>query len=237
MGRIVAIAGGDLTSTRELNRYAIKLTNKINPNVLFVGTASCDAKGYIETITEEYCSLQCEVKSLCLCSGNGQEEEIDALLSWADLIYVGGGDTISMMQVWKKYGVDEKLKKIYENDLAVLTGISAGAICWFHCGHSDSGASQEADNGKYCWADGMLDIIHMAYCPHYNEDGRDSFDKMLLEKDIPGLAMENDTAFVLNNGREYFIRSNALANAFMIQYKNGIMEKKQMAPIILPISK
>lgn len=228
MGRIVAIAGGDLTSTRELNRYAIELTNKINPNVLFVGTASCDAKGYIETITEEYRSLQCEVKSLCLCSENYQEEEIDALLSWADLIYVGGGDTISMMQVWKKYGVDEKLKKIYENDLAVLTGISAGAICWFNCGHSDNGSSQEADNGKYCWADGMLDIIHMAYCPHYNEDGRDSFDKMLLEKDIPGLAMENDTAFVLNNGRKYFIRSNTLANAFVIQYKNGIMEKKQM---------
>lgn len=57
-----------------------------------------------------------------------------------------------MMQTWKKYGVDEKLKQIYEKDSAVLTGISAGAICWFYCGHSDSEASHNEDNGKYCWA-------------------------------------------------------------------------------------
>jgi len=68
----------------------------------------------------------------------------------------------------------------------------------------------------------------MAYCPHYNEEGRDSFDKMLRAKNLAGLAMENDTAFVVNNGKSYFIRSNPNANAFKIQYKNGTIEKQAL---------
>lgn len=228
MGRIVAIAGGDLSSTRELNIHSIKLTNKSNPNVLFIGTASCDAEGYIDSITKEYNYLECEVKSLCLVSGSYSDNEIDVFLSWADIIYVGGGDTISMMKIWKQYGLDEKLKKIYETDLAVLTGLSAGAICWFNCGHSDSESFHGQDDWNYCWANEMLDIFHMAYCPHYNEEGRDSFDKMLKEKSLMGLAMENNTAFVENNGNQYFIRSNPNAKAYIIQYKNDIMEKQEV---------
>ena len=116
--------------------------------------------------------------------------------------------------------------EIYEKDFAVLTGISAGAICWFNCGYSDSGSFQEGNDWNYCWANGMLNLFHMAYCPHYNEEGRDSFDKMLRAKNLAGLAMENDTAFVVNNDKPYFIRSNPNANAFKIQYKNGTIEKQ-----------
>lgn len=228
MGRIVAIAGGDLSSTKELNIHTIKLTNKANPNVLFIGTASKDAQGYREAITREYHCFGCEVKSLCLVSKSYEDKEIDVLLSWADIIYVGGGDTISMMQVWKQYGLDKKLKKIYEKDSAVLTGLSAGAICWFYCGHSDSGTFHNEDNWNYCWANGMLDIFHMAYCPHYNEEGRNSFDKMLSEKNMVGLAMENNTAFVENNGKQYYIRSHPDAKAFLIQYRNEIMDKQEV---------
>lgn len=172
MGRVVAIAGGDLLSTRKLNVHAITLSNKTTPNVLFIGTASHDAEGYIDAITKEYNQLNCEVKSLCLVSRD--QKDIDALLSWADIIYVGGGDTIFMMQIWKQYKLDEKLLEIYEKDFAVLTGISAGAICWFNCGYSDSGSFQEGNDWNYCWANGMLHLFHMAYCPHYNEEGRDS---------------------------------------------------------------
>ena len=137
-----------------------------------------------------------------------------------------------MMQIWRQYRLDERLKRIHEKDLAVLTGISAGAICWFNCGHSDSESFQEENNWNYCWANEMLDIFHIAYCPHYNEEGRDSFDKMLLEKNMLGLAMENNTAFVENNGKQYFIRSAPNANAYRIQFKNGIMDKKEVVFVI-----
>ncbi len=228
MGRIVAIAGGDLLSTRQLNTYTIKLSDKRNPNVLFIGTASHDAEGYIESITKEYTFLGCNVKSLCLVTNSYSDDEMDELLSWADIVYVGGGDTIFMMQTWKKFHLDEKLKRIYEQDTAVLTGLSAGAICWFNCGHSDSESFQNGENWNYCWANDMLDIFHMAYCPHYNEEGRDTFDTMLKQKNMIGLAMENNTAFVFNNGNRYFIRSTSTANAFFIQYKDGLIEKKDV---------
>ena len=109
------------------------------------------------------------------------------------------------MQIWKQYKLDEKLLEIYEKDFAVLTGISAGAICWFNCGYSDSGSFQEGNDWNYCWANGML-----------------------RAKNLAGLAMENDTAFVVNNGKPYFIRSNPNANAFKIQYKNGTIEKQAL---------
>lgn len=225
MGRIVAIASGDLLSTRPLNKYAIKLAKKKNPNVLFIGTASRDAQDYQDTFTKEYNKMGCEVKYLCLVPATG-EDRINNLLSWADIIYVGGGDTVFMMQMWKKYGVDEKLKKIYEKDSAVLTGISAGAICWFCCGHSDSQSFSKESEWEYCWADG-LGIVPMAFCPHY-EERQSSFDTMLLEKNMPGLAMENNTAFVENDGERYFIRSSNEAQAFLIQYQADEMQKRSV---------
>lgn len=229
MGRIVAIAGGDLLSTRELNMHTITLTNCTNPKVLFIGTASRDSEGYIEEIIREFNFLKCEVKSLCLFSKKYDDKDIDSLLAWADIIYVGGGDTIFMMQIWKQYGLDKKLVDIYENDLAVLTGISAGAICWFHCGHSNSKSINKEDTSNYCWANEMLDIFHIAYCPHYNDgDRRDSFDEMLTQKNIPGLAMESDTAFVENNGKQYFIRSNQNVKAYYMKFINGIMIKQEV---------
>lgn len=226
MGRIVAIASGDLLSTRPLNKYAIKLAKKQNPNVLFIGTASQDAQDYQDTFTKEYNKLGCEVKCLCLMSAPS-EDTINDLLVWADIIYVGGGDTVFMMQMWKKYGVDKKLKEIYEKDTAVLTGISAGAICWFCCGHSDSQSFSKESEWEYCWADG-LGIVPMAFCPHYNEEGRGSFDAMLLEKDIVGLAMENNTAFVESDGERYFIRSSKEVQAFLIQYQAEEMQKRSV---------
>ena len=225
MGRIVAIASGDLLSTRPLNKYAIKLAKKKNSNVLFIGTASRDAQDYQDTFTKEYNKMGCEVKYLCLVPATG-EDRINNLLSWADIIYVGGGDTVFMMQMWKKYGVDEKLKKIYEKDSAVLTGISAGAICWFNCGHSDSQSFSEESDWQHCWVDG-LDIVSMAFCPHY-EERQSSFDTMLLEKNMPGLAMENNTAFVENDGERYFIRSSNEAQAFLIQYQADEMQKRSV---------
>lgn len=133
-----------------------------------------------------------------------------------------------MMQTWKQFGLDEKLKKIYEQDSAVLTGLSAGAICWFNCGHNDGQSFQNGENRNYCWANDMLDIFHMAYCPHYNEEGRDTFDTMLIQKGMIGLAMENNTAFVYDNGKQYFIRSAPDAKAFIIQYKGERIEKREV---------
>ncbi|MBQ5782362.1 MAG: Type 1 glutamine amidotransferase-like domain-containing protein [Oscillospiraceae bacterium] len=227
MGRIVAISGGDLKSTKALNQYALDLCGKSNANVLFIGTASDDAPPYINNFKNAYSQFDCNVKVLSLVAEQYEASRIDDLLNWADVIYIGGGDTVRMMEVWKQYGLDEKLKTIYHNDSAVLTGISAGAICWFSCGHSDS-ESFYRDDWQYVWADGMLDIFHAAFCPHYNEEGRDSFDTMLKEKQLVGLAMENDTAFVVNGFEQYHIRCNPDAKGYMLRYAGDSLAKREV---------
>jgi len=228
MGRIVAIGGGGRQTNQPLNRHAVKLSGKQIPNVLFIGTASRDGRVPFEVVLEDYGFFGCAVKNLCLVTQSYTQDEIDALLAWADIIYVGGGDTIFMMQVWKQLGLDEKLKRIFTEDRAVLAGISAGAICWFTCGHSDSESFHKADGWNFCWANGMLDLIHMAYCPHYDAEGRDTFDTMLKEKNMTGVAMENDTAFVHDNGKEYFIKGRPDATAFLLQYEEDILVKREV---------
>lgn len=229
MGRIVAIAGGDLATTQEINRYMIELSGKVQPNVLFIGTASRDDEGYAENFRIAFQNIGGSVKTLALVKKNYMETDIEELLNWADIIYVGGGDTVSMLKIWKEFSLDERLKEIYRKDRAVLGGISAGAMCWFSCGHSDSDAFQGDENWHYRIVDGMLGIYPFAYCPHYNEEGRQSFDEMLKGKNMRGLAMESETAFVDVNGEISFIRSRDNAKAYWLDWDNGKLQKKEVA--------
>ena len=89
MGRIVAIAGGNLESTHKINQYIVALAGREKANLLFIGTASHDAVEYIEVIHTEFESLGCDVKELNLTSEKYTDEEIDELLDQADIIYVG----------------------------------------------------------------------------------------------------------------------------------------------------
>lgn len=198
MGRIVAIASGDLLSTRPLNKYAVKLAKKQNPNVLFIGTASQDAQEYRDIFTKEYNKLGCEVKCLCLMSAPG-EDTIDHLLQWADIIYVGGGDTVFMMQMWKKYAVDIVIPNLFQRK---ANGSIAGRMDW----------------ASFRWL--FVLII--------TKKGGGRLMPCCSKNDIVGLAMENNTAFVESDGERYFIRSNKEAQAFLIQYQAEEMQKRSV---------
>ncbi|MCH5251805.1 MAG: Type 1 glutamine amidotransferase-like domain-containing protein [Lachnospiraceae bacterium] len=228
MGRVVAIAGGDLQSSFSINRYAVALTKKEQANVLFIGTASKDNVLYIKNIKETFRNFRCEVKDLSLTRREYTEQELDALLNWADLIYIGGGDTVYMMNCWKKCGLDIKLKNIYRNDSAVLMGISAGAICWFHCGLSDSEEAEKPEGVAYGWANGMLNLYPAAFCPHYDEKDRDIFDTMLATKGLSGLALERDTAFVEDGGEYFFIKSCESVKGYYMVYENNTLKKTEL---------
>ena len=228
MGRIVAIGGGELDTTHSINQYIVELAGKENANLLFIGTASHDAEGYISAIRAEFESLGCVVSALCLTTTTYTEKEIDDILNQADIIYVGGGDTRTMMETWKQYSLDKKLKEIYEKDTAVLAGLSAGAICWFRSGHSDSDSFNGGEEWKYIILDGMLGLYPYCLCPHYNEEGRETFDLMISEVDYDGLALENDTAFVEAFGKQFIIGARKDAKAWLFS-----KHEKQELEVIL----
>lgn len=226
MGKVVAISGGDLDSTKDLNEYIVSLSNKANPKLLFIPTASQDAEGYIEKIHEHFREIGCIVEALCLIAHTYSKKIIQSMIKDADIIYVGGGDTVRMMEIWKEYDVDKYLIEAYQEG-KVLSGISAGAICWFSYGHSDSESFEGKDNWSYIWAKG-IGLFPMAFCPHYNEEGRDSFDHMMLNMDIRGLALDNDTAFVEVDGEFKIIKANKEAKAYKISYKDGVKIKEEI---------
>lgn len=232
MGRIVAISSGDLESTKSINEYAIKLIHSESRNVLFLGTASKDAQGYIEGMTEAFAQFGCQVRALQLVAKNYTYEEIRAQIEWADIIYVGGGDTIFMGNVWKKYGADKLLKEAYEKDSAVFMGISAGAICWFACGCTDSELAEIKPGATYGWANDMLNIHKFAFCPHY-EDRVQDFEELLKEKELSGLALESNAAFVEENGSIYYIKSREEARGYLFSYRDGRYEREELSLMLV----
>ena len=101
---------------------------------------------------------------------------LDSIINQADIIYVGGGNTKSMLGVWREWRFDDLLYKAYKRG-KVLCGVSAGAICWFKQGITDSWASNL--NVLDCL--GFLDDVA---CPHYQEekDRKPSLHNFILKK-------------------------------------------------------
>ena len=147
-------------------------------------------------------------------------------LKKADLIYVGGGDTRSMLEVWRRHGVDELILKAYEKG-TVITGISAGLIFWFRYGHSDSEFFKNPESWDYIFVEG-LNKFPIACCPHYNEEGRDSFDSMLKHKNCAGIALENDTAFVVDGEQISIKKARNDAKAYLFEPENGQLIKREL---------
>jgi peptidase S51-like protein len=124
--------------TASIDRETIRLSNKKNPKLLFIPTASSDSERYWKRVQEYFGKfLKCRTDILLLIKEEPSTEQIRKKTLLADIIYVGGGNTLQMMRVWRRLGVDKLIKSAYENG-TVLSGISAGSICWFHSGHFDA---------------------------------------------------------------------------------------------------
>ena len=158
MGQIIAIGGGVslLDGGTPVDEYIIAQASNPAPRVAFFGTASGDAAMYVEAFQALYQQLGCTTTNVPLL---GRTPDLSLLLE-QDVIYVGGGNTKSMLALWREWGVVDLLAQAYEKG-AVLAGVSAGAICWFEQGVTDS------------WANTLKVIDCLGYiggscCPHYD---------------------------------------------------------------------
>ena len=144
MVRIVAIGGGEISrpgppdGTLDLDAEVVRLAATRQPTVVFLPTATQDDAGYIAIVEEHYGRrLGCNVMPLLLYDRTVSNADIERSIRSADIIYVGGGNTLRMMKLWRRRGVDRHLVRA-AHDGTVLAGISAGAICWCSYGVSDS---------------------------------------------------------------------------------------------------
>ncbi len=214
MSLIVAISGGEigLHETFLIDKLIVKKSQKTNPRLLFIPTASDDASGYIETIKTIYGSLGCIVHALLLMNESLSFEQIKHEIEHADIIYVGGGNTRKMMEIWQQKGVDRLLRDAFLSD-KILAGLSAGAICWFKYGHSDSQMIEGISDAKHMFVEG-LGFIPYIVCPHYEEAERASFDWMITHQSLPGLAMESKVALIYDGHQYELVRSVPTVKAY-----------------------
>lgn len=223
MKKIVAIGGGEvrLAETLAIDKEIIKLSGKKKAKLLFIPTASGDAEGYCQTIEEYFGKkLGCRVEHLLLIDKSLTKKVIRAKILSADIIYVGGGNTLKMMILWRKFGLDTYLTQAHKNGV-VLSGLSAGAICWFRRGESDSRKFNDPD-APYSKVTG-LGLVQALLCPHYNVEEERQADLKNMMKTTSGvaIALENCCAIEIVDDTYRVITSKRSANAYRVFWSKG----------------
>jgi len=238
MSKIIAIGGGGIgkppypVETTEIDEEIIRQSGKSNPRLLFIPTASSDSASYYEAVVNHFGkTLGCKTDVLYLLGAPPSRKEIEDKILSSDIIYVGGGNTLKMMTVWRKLGVDEVLEEARRRNI-VLSGLSAGAICWFRYGSSDSRKFKNPDAGLIRVS--CLNFINTLCCPHYHEeaDRRPHLKEMMKKTDGVAIALDNCCAIEIVDNTYRIITSSDQANAYKVYYSNGkiheeIIEKKK----------
>jgi dipeptidase E len=223
--QIIAIGGGGFYRDAEnlaLERYVIQQTGAAEPKVAFVPTASGEPDSYLVSFYTAFLKLGCRPSHLSFFK---RTPDLRSYLLSQDVIYVGGGNTKSMLAVWREWGVLEILWEAWESGI-VLTGVSAGAICWFEQGLTDS------------WSDQLrlldcLGFLPGSCCPHYDGEAerRPTFHRLLASGEIlPGVAIEDWTGIHFKGTEIHrVIASKAGARGYSLRAVNGSVQEVPLA--------
>jgi peptidase E len=135
---IIALGGGGFSNSGTITKfdeYILSVSKKTKPKVLFIPTASGDAQSYLDKFYSAYSTKICAPSHLALF--RRAVKDITKFILKQDIIFVGGGNTVNMLSIWQAHGVDIALRKAWKQG-SVLSGVSAGAMCWFEGGVTDS---------------------------------------------------------------------------------------------------
>jgi peptidase E len=187
MVRRVVACGGQQLLYPALTTYLFGLARRPRPKVLFLGTASGDGAGYLLTFYQAMAGVDCEPSHLALF--NRVVDEIDELVRAQDVVIVGGGNTANMLAIWRLHGVEAGLRSAYAGG-TVLSGWSAGCLCWFEGGITDSFSPRLGP-----LHDG-LGLLAGSACPHYDSQDlrRPVYAREIAAGMSAGIALEDAVA-------------------------------------------
>lgn len=223
--KLIAIGGGEIgrtgypVETTVIDKEIVRISGKISPKLLFIPTATSDSQVYIDAAERHFGgTLGCKVDSLCLIRDNLSENEISDKIDSADIIYVGGGSTDLMLDVWEKYNMGQLLKDASGDK--VLTGLSAGAICW---------GIKTDDTVREC-----LELVDLYFCPHYDErkekftGKRERFKQFLKDKTSVGIGLGDLSAFEVMGDKFRIIAGDDKAAAYAVFWENGVCREVRL---------
>ncbi len=196
--QILAIGGGGFgrnSSDYLIEEYLLSLSEKTLPKICFIPTATGDNDSYIVRFYSTFLKLNCIPSHIEFFK---RTLDFKSHINSQDIIFVGGGNTKSMLGVWKEWGIDKVLLDAYSNGV-IMSGVSAGAICWFTNGITDS------------WNDELkvlpcLDFVNGTCCPHYDEEAsrRPYIEKLINgNKLVNCISIEGGCALHIVNGEPF----------------------------------
>ena len=224
MSSIIAVGGGGFLAEPfdpALEKYIVDQAKKDRPKVLMIATARGDAADYVERFHAAFGELGAETAHLPFFH---RTPNLRDLVLSQDVIYVGGGNTKSMLAVWGEWQLPELLVEAYHSGI-VMSGQSAGAICWFQYGVTDS------------WADRLrpldcLGILPGSCCPHYDGEveRRPAYHALIRDGDLPaGYAIEDGVAVHFRNGTlERVVSKRPGAQAYYVSVESGQVTERPL---------
>jgi dipeptidase E len=232
MQKIVAIGGGGLAlrETLAIDREIVRLTERRRPRALFVPTASSDNADYCTAFRLIYGGrLKCQCDALLLLRDAPTHAATARRIREADLIYVGGGNTLKMMRRWRHLGVDRLLRQARKRG-TVLSGVSAGANCWFEYGSSDSMKFYRPHDWTFIRVRG-LGFLPATCCPHYHREAREaSFAEMIGNHGGVGIALDDHTALAVVGDQYRVLVSKASGRAYKVERDGPTVRTQQLPP-------
>ena len=221
MRQVIALGGGGFSMEPEnslLDLYVLQQSGKINPKICFIPTASGDSDNYISRYYNFFNKQICIPSHLSLFKP--QTRDLESFLLENDIIYVGGGNTKNLLILWKEWGLDTILRRAWEQGV-VLAGISAGSICWFEEGVTDS------------FGDGLepltcLGFLKGSNCPHYDGElnRRPAYQNLVAKSKIkPGIATDDGVALhYIDQKLSEIVSSRPNAKAYKVYFNEEIKE-------------
>ena len=202
--QIIAMGGGALPAELDnllLVRYFLAQTRRRKPKVAFIGAAGGDSDAGRLRFYAGFSRFECRPAHLPLFARTPRD--LESFVLEQDAIFVGGGNTRSMLAVWRDWGLDRHLRTAWERGV-VLGGGSAGSICWFEHGVTDSVAGPLT-------ALPCLGFLPGSNCPHYDSEPlrRPAFRKLIASGTLPdGVAADDGVALHYIDGRLARVVSN-----------------------------
>ncbi len=222
---IVAIGGGGFGRSigpLKIEKYIISLSKSDRPNICFIPTATGDSDMYKVSFYSAFSKLTCNPSHIDLFK---RTIDLEEHINKQDIIFVGGGNTKSMLSVWRDWGLDVILKNAYGSGV-VMSGVSAGAICWFTQGVTDS------------WQKGLaildcLDFVKGICCPHYDEEkNRAPYVEQLINDGVVDscIAIEGNCALHIKNDTHFEAISFGKDRHSYLVYLGGSQTSKKIYP-------
>jgi dipeptidase E len=225
--RVVAMGGGGFSMEPEnplLDEFMLSLARSSPPRVCFVPTASGDADSYVAMFYRAFSSLDCRPSDLQLFERT--VGDLEAFVLAQDVIYVGGGNTASLLAVWRAHGLDRVLRMAWEQGV-VMCGLSAGMNCWFEQSVTDS-----YNLAQLAGLHDGLGLLPGSACPHYDgeEQRQPAFTRLVGSGELPDGWAADDGAGLVFAGQELaeVVTSRPDARAFRVERApgGGVIERR-----------